>query len=435
MSDPIAPVETAVGRFFKRWGFLLFIVLIVWMFSGVLLPFLFALLVAYILAPIVARMARIRLGQKTMPRGVAVLCCYVVTIGILALFFSAFLPRLSHELARLGDEGPHLWERIDEDWTPRLASYLEEQFPTLKAKPVPVEVAPHQQMMPQGTLLTLAPLGGGEYAVIAAGAGLELEKVNDKRFRLVPPSQEGPPSLEEQLRLQIRKVLAGLANQADDLLRVGRRLVTSLVGGMMRLVLVLMVAAFILIDLKGIHGFVRGIVPLRYRDDYDLIVAGVDRGLGGVIRGQLIICVINGVLTCIGMLIFGVKYAVLLSVVAALLSLIPIFGSILSTVPIVIVALVSGDSGLDIAKGALMLVWILGIHFVEANILNPKIIGTSAKMSPIVVIFALIAGEHSFGLVGAVFAVPVASIIQTLFMYFRGQAWRTHTAERPPTGI
>ena len=71
-----------------------------------------------------------------------------------------------------------------------------------------------------------------------------------------------------------------------------------------------------------------------------------------------------------------------------------------------------------------MLGWILGIHFLEANVLSPKIIGQSAKMHPVVVIFALIAGEHSFGLVGALFAVPVASIIQTLFIYFRKQSWR-----------
>ena len=56
-------------------------------------------------------------------------------------------------------------------------------------------------------------------------------------------------------------------------------------------------------------------------------------------------------------------------------------------------------------------------------------------MHPVLVIFALIAGQHTYGIVGAVLAVPVASIIQTLFMYFRSRAWRvdasTSLAGRP----
>ncbi len=66
-----------------------------------------------------------------------------------------------------------------------------------------------------------------------------------------------------------------------------------------------------------------------------------------------------------------------------------------------------------------MLAWIIGIHLAEANFLNPKIMGGAAKIHPVLVVFALIAGEHSYGLVGALFAVPVASIIQTIFMYYR----------------
>ena len=79
-------------------------------------------------------------------------------------------------------------------------------------------------------------------------------------------------------------------------------------------------------------------------------------------------------------------------------------------------------------RAAFILLWILGIHFIEANFLNPKIIGTAAKMHPVLVVFALIAGEATWGLVGALFAVPVASIIQTLFLYFRHQAWRSEVS-------
>jgi len=112
------------------------------------------------------------------------------------------------------------------------------------------------------------------------------------------------------------------------------------------------------------------------------------------------------------------------------MSLIPIFGSILSSVPIVLVALVSGAEGIDVFRGVAMTLWIIGIHFIEANVLNPKIIGTAAKIHPVLVIFSLFLGEHAYGLVGALLAVPVLSAISVVFMYLYRKAWKE--GPRPP---
>ena len=97
-----------------------------------------------------------------------------------------------------------------------------------------------------------------------------------------------------------------------------------------------------------------------------------------------------------------------------MLSIIPIFGAILSSVPAVLVALTQ-----DIGLALLVLAWIVGIHQLEANVLNPKIMGDSARVHPVLVVFALLAGEHIAGIVGALLAVPVLSITQTLFLYLR----------------
>ena len=73
------------------------------------------------------------------------------------------------------------------------------------------------------------------------------------------------------------------------------------------------------------------------------------------------------------------------------------------SVPIVAIGLISSGT-FDLKQGMFVLGWIIGIHLVEANFLNPKIMGDSAKIHPVLVVFALIAGEHSYGLVGALFA-------------------------------
>ncbi|MBI4512335.1 MAG: AI-2E family transporter [Deltaproteobacteria bacterium] len=347
----------------------------------------------------------------------------------MGLFFAAFLPRLSGDFARLGREAPKLWARVNDEWTPQAARWLERRFPSLappygQADDTSPPVVPPALPNPSGTVLTVLPLPGGTYAVAIPAEGIEVERVGEGRFVLKPPEEGHRKQLEDVLRERITKAALGLEGQLSELLRFGHALVSGVVTLIMKFVLVLMVAAFILIDMSRIHSLARGVIPARHRGDYDHIVVGIDRGLNGVIRGQLLICLVNGLLTYAGLLIFHVKYGLLLAVVAGVMSLIPIFGSILSSIPIVGIALVSGPEGIDLIRGIAVLGWILGIHFIEANFLNPNIIGTAAKMHPVLVIFSLIAGEHTYGLVGALLAVPVASIIQTLFVYFRSRAWK-----------
>jgi len=99
------------------------------------------------------------------------------------------------------------------------------------------------------------------------------------------------------------------------------------------------------------------------------------------------------------------------------MSIVPIFGSILSTVPAVLVGLTQ-----DFWIALWVLLWILGIHQLEANLLNPKIIGVAAKIHPVLVVFSLVVGQHFFGLWGALLAVPTLSVVLSLFNHFRFEA-------------
>jgi predicted PurR-regulated permease PerM len=85
-------------------------------------------------------------------------------------------------------------------------------------------------------------------------------------------------------------------------------------------------------------------------------------------------------------------------------------------------------------RGLAIGLWIIGIHFIEANVLNPKIIGTAAKIHPVLVIFSLFLGEHTYGLVGALLAVPVLSAVQVVFMYMYRKTWKDAPRARGETG-
>jgi predicted PurR-regulated permease PerM len=413
-------------RFLRRWGFPLFVLLVLVLARGVLLPFIFAMLVAYILAPVVRWMGHREDGSRRMPRGLAIIVCYVVFIAAVVGFFFLLVPRIYKDAQRIGAEAPALLDKINDEVIPDLAHALEKRFPSLARKEPAAPATPMvMEPLPAGTAFTLTPLRDGRFAVQVTPAGVLIQPERGGTLRILPSGE--PPaelSLEDKLRAYLADSVAGLRSEVDEVLRFGRALVGGLIRGVFTFFLVLMIGAFILIDMEKVHAFLRSLFPPHVRDDYDVIIAGIDRGLSGVIRGQLLICLINAILTYIGLVIFDVKYQLILATVAGLMSLIPIFGSILSTFPIVVAALVSSDHGLDIVRAIAMVGWIIGIHFIEANFLNPKIIGTAAKIHPVLVIFALVLGERTYGLIGALFAVPILSMVSVVFMFFYRKTWK-----------
>jgi predicted PurR-regulated permease PerM len=424
-------------QFAKLWGFAMFCILVVYIFREVVLPFLFAILVAYILAPLVDRFGAVRLGARPFPRGAAVIILYVFILSGLSLFIGYFVPKLSGDFARLFREAPGLFAKVNKNWLPKAGAWIDTHF-------APEEVDPSDDATPRleepqaPRAILVEPLAEGRYRIDLEAVSLEVKPLENGKYLIGPPAIDlidtgGGGKWERSIKQWLATRLKSTEGESRRVLEYGQKFIGGVVFGIGRLFLVLMVAAFILIDLDRIQAFLRSLVPERYQGDYDRIYVGIDRGLSGVIRGQLVICIINGVLTYVGLWLFKVKYPLLLAGIAATMSLIPIFGSILSSIPIVAVALIS-SANFDLKKGLLVLGWIILIHLFEANLFNPKIMGNAAKIHPVLVVFALIAGEHSYGLVGALFAVPVASIIQTIFVYYRRRP-KSSIAGAPPPAL
>jgi predicted PurR-regulated permease PerM len=221
-------------------------------------------------------------------------------------------------------------------------------------------------------------------------------------------------STAQMLRDGFDKAVAYLQENSFELINIGRRVVTAISSGIFTLFMTLMLAGYMMLSQERIFAFFRELWSPSSRPSFDRFVERLDRGLAGVVRGQLLICLVNGVLSAIGFSLFGLKYWPILALVAAVMSLIPIFGSILSSVPAVAIGLTQSP-----ATAVEVLAWIVGIHQLEANFLNPKIIGDTAKIHPVLVVFSLIVGEHFFQLAGALFAVPCMSVAQTIFLHFR----------------
>ena len=380
----------------------------------VLLPFVLALVVAYVLTPAVCRVEK-----SHVPRWAAILLVYAVTLGSIGGFVALIVPRLVTEGRGLGAEWPRLTATARAQWLPTIDAKLSDWSgqPRVSAPPEPssaaIEPAPAPSLDEKPPPFRLVSQPDGSYDVRVA-EGVQFREKRDGVWQIEQVERRRGLSSAVMLRDGFDKAVAYLQENSIEVLKIGREVVFAVSRGIFTLFMTLMLAAYMILTHERILDFFRSLGAPESRASFDRFLRRLDRGLSGVVRGQLLICLVNGVLSAIGFSLFHLKYWPILAVVAAVMSLIPIFGSILSSVPAVAIGLTQSPGT---ALG--VLAWILGIHQLEANFLNPKIIGDSAKIHPVLVVFSLIAGEHFFQLVGALFAVPCMSIAQTIFLHFR----------------
>ena len=380
----------------------------------VLVPFALAVVVAYVLAPVVEAGQRMRVRGRRAPRWVVVLALYLALVTSIVTLTWLSTPRLLAELGRLTAEIPGVLERVRASVLPDLDRRIRALTAPYLAKEsaAPEPGAPE----PSRSALDLQPKPDGGYSLLLPKDGIRVVRESEHSFRIEPASTRprGQADLSSAIRESVSRLTRDTEQTTLALLRIGQAFLQGLVRGIFGFALMLMMSAYLLLTRDQIFQFARMLYAPTRRGNFDDLMRRLDRGLSGVVRGQLIICGVNGVLSGIGFYLLDLPYWVFLTLIATVMSIIPIFGSILSSIPAVLVALPLG-----FGPALLTLGWIIGIHQLEANVLNPKILGDAARVHPVLVIFALLAGEHLAGAVGALLAVPVLSIVQTLFLYLR----------------
>lgn len=126
------------------------------------------------------------------------------------------------------------------------------------------------------------------------------------------------------------------------------------------------------------------------------------------LAGQFIDGIIVGIITSIAMSIMEIKYAVLLGFMIGLFNMIPYFGAIIAVIIAALITLLTGGIG----KAISMVIVVTILQQIDANIINPKIIGTSLKISPLLVIFGVTVGGAYFGVWGMFLAVPIIAVLK-----------------------
>jgi predicted PurR-regulated permease PerM len=201
---------------------------------------------------------------------------------------------------------------------------------------------------------------------------------------------------------------------------VASTVVGTLVWTTFAFLFTLIYAIYVSIDLPKFGDAFMDFVPPPYRAEYAELAARVGHVWGAYFRGQLILCISTGIIIAVGDAFLGVPGALALGLLGALLTLLPNIGPILSAIPAVLVALLQGSSVLHVSNGIFALI-VIGFYFVaqviQNNIVVPRLMGQAVDVHPVVIMAGVIVGAGVGGLLGALMAVPIIATGRILAQY------------------
>jgi predicted PurR-regulated permease PerM len=309
-----------------------------------LVPFIFALVLGYLLVPL------IDLLNRRLPRVAAILLVYVLFFGALIGLGFLIIPGAAAQVRQLIDSYPAYSERF-------MAVTRDVQ---------------------------------------AWYAALNL-----------------PDGVRTQIENGLRNAGGGLLTAVETALFGTLRVVTQAVSFIFGLVVIPFWLFYVMKDKDAAVSKFYNLIPRAVRTDVRRILRIASDVLNDYIRGQLLLGLVVGTATTIGLFIVGAPYWLLLGVLNGFTELIPILGPILGAIPGIIIAALTGDWGLLLK---VIVVYVL-VQLLENNLLVPKIQGDSVKLHPAIIILALVVGGEIAGLVGVIAAVPVTAIARDIYLY------------------
>ena len=188
----------------------------------------------------------------------------------------------------------------------------------------------------------------------------------------------------------------------------------SLVGSVIDIFLMIVVSVYALLERKKILGFTKKLTSAMFNADtckkMGEYVHHSNQIFCKFLSSQIIDAIIVGILATIVMSILKVKYAFLLGFMIGLFNIIPYFGAIVAVIISALITLITGG----LAQAIWMIVCVTILQQIDANIINPKIVGNSLEISPLLIIFSVTIGGAYFGVLGMFLAVPVAAVLKIL---------------------
>ncbi|MGD1887706.1 MAG: AI-2E family transporter [Cohaesibacteraceae bacterium] len=361
-----------VQRQIMFWALAAFgLILFIYMFSSILLPFVAGMAIAYLLDPAADWFERHGFSRLWATLTITALALFVLVLGIVLL-----VPLLIEQILGLVDV---------------LRPYIPE---TLRA------VFGLNDADLRAIQTIIAPNGEADQAA---------------RQALLPSAMTVDAVLEWLGTINIDVVRSFLEANAGTMTQIASVIFdqgAALAGLLSTLVITPIVAIYMLYDWDNLVERVDGLLPRDHASTIRKLFVQINKVLAGFVRGQFVLGLILGAFYAIALTLVGLNFGLLIGLTAGLLSFIPYVGSLVGFVSSV---------GVAIAQFWNDPIWILVVagifvfgQFVEGNFLQPKIVGDAVNLHPVVLFFALLAFGSLFGFVGLLIAVPLAASMGVL---------------------
>ena len=210
--------------------------------------------------------------------------------------------------------------------------------------------------------------------------------------------------------------------------------ITSLFGFLAGLALVPVYVFYFLLEKRGIKRNWTDYLPVReskIKEEIVFVLHSINDCLVVFFRSQVLVAMCVGALLTAGFFAIGLKYAILLGVIAGLLSIIPYLGVALSIIPVFVLAKIQFVPDDGWLKPVLVLVWFAAVQAMEGLFISPKIIGDRVGLHPLTIIVAVMVGTTLLGgIIGGVLAIPLTAALRTVMFRY---VWkdRVHASDAP----
>ena len=170
---------------------------------------------------------------------------------------------------------------------------------------------------------------------------------------------------------------------------------------------------YLLVDGERFKKSILEVVPTRARPVMIRFIQESSKQVGSYVRGELLVAVSVAIMFYIGYLVIGLDYALILSILAGVLNLIPYLGSIMASVPALIIG--AFISPVQLVK---VIIVIVIEQTLEGRVISPQILGNKLEIHPLVILFILLVAGSLFGFMGLILAVPGFGILRVIWNLF-----------------
>lgn len=219
-------------------------------------------------------------------------------------------------------------------------------------------------------------------------------------------SEQAKNILETIKKIDLTKII-----NVDTIMQYAKGAI-SLVTGIVDIFVMIVVSVYALLERGKILNFAKVLISAIFNEELCQKIGKYFNDSNKIfykfLSSQIIDAILVGILTTILMSILKVKYAVLLGFMIGLFNIIPYFGAIVAVTIAILITLITGG----FSQAIWMAISVIILQQIDANIINPKIVGNSLEISPLLIIFSVTVGGAYFGVLGMFLAVPVAAVLK-----------------------